>query len=272
MDKGGQMRRNSQHRLLRAAWVAGPLSVMLVFAAVLWSALPSPATATLSASQTASPFAGTPAVGALFTINNGRLGTHFCTASVVHSPQGDLILTAAHCLAGYSDSSAASIAFVPGYVDGATPEGVWPVTRIFVDREWEATADPDDDFAFLTVAQPGSTTPIEYVTGAEHLGIDETTTAVTRVVGYPDTLAQPIVCQNRTSMFSATQMRFDCDGFTMGTSGSPFLIDSGGPDGGVTVAGVIGGYEQGGDSPNISYAAALGANAQALYNVAIAAS
>jgi V8-like Glu-specific endopeptidase len=265
------MRQTARRRPLRAAWVAGPLSVLLACAALLWSVMPAPASATLSASVTASPFAGTPAVGALFTISNGRLGTHFCTASVVHSPEGNLILTAAHCLAGYSDASPASIAFVPGYVDGATPEGIWPVTRIFVDQAWAASADPDDDFAFLTVAQAGSSTPIEYVTGGERLGIGDPAAAVTRVVGYPDTRAQPIVCQNRTSMFSATQMQFDCGGFTVGTSGSPFLIDPAGPGGGVTVVGVIGGYQQGGDSPSISYSAAFGANMQALYNVAVAA-
>ena len=265
------MRRTAKLRLLRSAWVAGPLAAVLAFAAVLWSVIPAPANATLSASVTASPFAGTPAVGALFTISNGRLGTHFCTASVVHSPEGNLILTAAHCLAGYSDTSPSSIAFVPRYEDGASPEGIWLVTRIFVDQAWATAADPDDDFAFLTVAQPGSSTPIEYVTGAEQLGTGEATAAVTRVVGYPDSLAQPIVCQNRTSMFSTTQMQFDCDGFTMGTSGSPFLIDPGGAGDGATVVGVIGGYQQGGDSPNVSYAAALGANAQALYDVAIAA-
>jgi V8-like Glu-specific endopeptidase len=265
------MRQTAGRRRLRPAWVAGSLSVLLALAAALWSVIPAPAAASLSASVTASPFAGTPAVGALFTISNGRLGTHFCTASVVHSPQGNLILTAAHCLAGYSDSGPGSIAFVPGYVDGATPEGVWPVTRIFVDQAWAASADPDDDFAFLTVAQPGSSTPIEYVTGAERLGIGDPAAAVTRVVGYPDGLAQPIVCQNHTSMFSATQLQFDCDGFTNGTSGSPFLTDPGGPGGGVTVTGVIGGYQQGGDSPNISYAAAFGSNVQALYDVAVAA-
>ena len=264
------MRRTAGRRLPRPAWVAGPLWVVLALAAVIWSAMPGPATATLSALVTASPFAGTPAVGALFTMNDGRLGTHFCTASVVHSPEGNLILTAAHCLAGYSDASPATIAFVPGYVDGATPEGIWLVTRIFVDPGWAATQDPDDDFAFLTVAQPGSDTPIEHVTGAERLRIDQPAAGVTRVIGYPDARAQPIICQDRTTMFSPTQMRFGCGGFTEGTSGSPFLIDSGGPAGGVTVIGVIGGYQQGGDSADVSYAAAFGSNVQALYDVAVA--
>jgi V8-like Glu-specific endopeptidase len=264
------MRQTGGRRLLRAAWIAGPLSAVLALAAMIWSAVPAPATATLSALVTASPFAGTPAVGALFTISDGRLGTHFCTASVVQSPEGNLILTAAHCLAGYSGASPASIAFVPGYVDGATPDGIWLVSHIFVDPAWAAAQDPDDDFAFLTVAQPGSDTPIEHVTGAERLGIGEPASGVTRVIGYPDASAQPIICQNRTSMFSPTQMRFGCGGFTEGTSGSPFLVDPGGPDSAVTVTGVIGGYQQGGDSADVSYAAAFGPSVQTLYDIAMA--
>ena len=43
------MRRTAGRRLLRAAWIAGPLSVILTLAAVIWSAMPAPATATLSA-------------------------------------------------------------------------------------------------------------------------------------------------------------------------------------------------------------------------------
>jgi hypothetical protein len=36
------------------------------------------------------------------------------------------------------------------------------------------------------------------------------------------------------------------------------------------VIGVIGGYQQGGDSPDISYAAAFGPNVRALYDIAVA--
>ena len=45
-------------------------------------------------------FTGTPPVGALFTTSAGQLGQHFCTASVVDSPAGDLVITAAHCVSG----------------------------------------------------------------------------------------------------------------------------------------------------------------------------
>jgi Trypsin len=65
-------------------------------------------------------FNGTPAVGALFTVSGGQLGRHFCTASVVDSPPGDLVITAAHCVSGMA---AGQIAFVPGYRSGVAPYG-----------------------------------------------------------------------------------------------------------------------------------------------------
>jgi V8-like Glu-specific endopeptidase len=260
------MRWKARRRLVRAAWITAPLSLVLALAAILWLAVPAaPATASLSALDTPVSFSGTPAVGALFTTSDGQLGKHFCTASVVNSPAGDLILTAAHCMKGYSDTGSPGIAFVPGYDNGAAPFGVWQVTRIFTDASWSATADPDDDFAFLTVAQPGHSTPIQSVTGAENLGTGQPTTGLVRVIGYPDGQNEPLVCQNSTSMLSATQTQFDCDGYTSGTSGSPFLTGTGDQ----TVVGVIGGYQQGGDSPDISYAAVFGQKVQALYNTSV---
>src|SRR5215468_8813287 len=67
-------------------------------------------------------FNGTRAVGALFTVSGGQLRRHFCTASVVDSPAGDLVITAAHCV---SRMAPAQIAFVPGYRSGVAPYGVW---------------------------------------------------------------------------------------------------------------------------------------------------
>jgi hypothetical protein len=75
-------------------------------------------------SRAGQAFAGTPAVGALFTTSAGQLGQHFCTASVVDSPAGDLVITAAHCVTGTSGT----IEFVPGYDRGSQPYGAWTVT------------------------------------------------------------------------------------------------------------------------------------------------
>jgi V8-like Glu-specific endopeptidase len=262
------MGRTVRNRPRLAAWMTSLLSLILALATLLWLAVPAvPSTAGLSALAMPLPFSGIPTVGALFTVRNGRPGSHFCTASVVNSPAGDVIVTAAHCVAGYSRSSP-DIAFVPGYDDGAAPAGVWPVTHILVDAKWAANANPDDDFAFLTVAQSGHTS-LQSVTGADSLSFSDPPTGIVRVIGYPDAQNGPIVCQNLTTMFSATQTQFNCDGFTVGTSGSPLVVGAGGSGQG-TLVGVIGGYEQGGDSADVSYAAAFGQNAQALYDLAAA--
>jgi V8-like Glu-specific endopeptidase len=252
----------------RAAWLTPPLALVAVVA-VSWSIVAAaPADESLSALVT-NPADGTSAVGALFSTSNGQLRSHFCTASVVHSPAGDLLVTAAHCVTGYSNTSPAGLAFVPGYDNGYAPYGIWPVTRVFVDAAWESTADPDDDFAFLAVAQPGNNTPIEDITGSERLGIGQPPTDIVQVTGYPDGLDQPVTCQNRASAFSSTQMQFDCDGYTDGTSGSPFLIHGDAATGASTVIGVIGGYQRGGGSPDVSYAATFGVNVLALYGIAV---
>jgi V8-like Glu-specific endopeptidase len=264
----GQRADRGRRRRARAAWLTTPFALIAVVA-VSWSLVAAaPAAGTLSALVT-NPADGTSAVGALFSTSGGQLGTHFCTASVVHSPAGNLLVTAAHCVTGYSDTSPAGLAFVPGYDNGYAPYGIWPVSRVFVDSAWESRADPNDDFAFLTVAQPGNSTPIEEITGAELLGIGQPPADIVQVTGYPDGLDQPVTCRNRASAFSSTQLEFDCGGYTDGTSGSPFLIHRDTATGDSTVIGVIGGYQRGGGSPDISYAATFGENAQALYGIAV---
>ena len=218
-----------------------------------------------SPSQNGASFGGTPAVGALFTTSNGHLGTHFCTASVVNSPHGNLLLTAAHCVAGLPGT----IAFVPGYAGGQAPYQIWYVSRIFTDQAWNSSASVDDDVAFLEVSQNGGT-PIEDITGAEQLGIGLAPVQLTRVIGYPNGAGEPVVCQNWTKAFSPAQLEFDCGGYPDGTSGGPFLIRVDQATGQGTVMGVIGGYQQGGDSPSVSYSARFGSNVRALYQAAVA--
>jgi V8-like Glu-specific endopeptidase len=218
-------------------------------------------------SRAGQAFAGTPAVGALFTTSAGRPGQHFCTASVVDSPAGDLVITAAHCVTGTSGT----IEFVPGYDRGNQPYGVWTVTKVYVDQAWESSSSDDDDFAFLRVSQPGSSVPIENVTGAERLAAGTPASRqLVQVIGYPNATNQPITCQNRLRKPMAGQLEFDCDGYTNGTSGGPFLSEVAQATGQGLVIGVIGGYQQGGDTPQVSYSAVLGANATALYQQAVA--
>ena len=181
-----------------------------------------------------------------------------------------MVITAAHCMASYA-ASPEQVTFVPGYHDGKAPYGVWTTARVIVDKAWASAGDPDDDVAFLIVSGPASGTRIEDVTGAEQLGIDQST-GVVRVIGYPNSQERPITCQNQTTKFSARQLQFDCGGFTNGTSGGPFLTDVSPATGNGLVVGVIGGYEQGGYTPAVSYSATFGSNVAALYQSAVAAS
>ncbi len=191
-----------------------------------------------------------------------RLGSHFCTASVVNSPAGNLVLTAAHCLAGLS---ARQIVFVPEYRDGAAPDGVWPVTRAVVDEAWSASASPDDDMAFLLVHQPGTKASVQSFTGGERLGFGQPPRQLVRVTGYPDAAGAPVSCLNQATPLGAVRLEFDCDGFATGTSGSALLADVSPVTGLGTVLGIIGGYQQGGNTASVSYADRVGAVVAALY-------
>jgi V8-like Glu-specific endopeptidase len=220
----------------------------------------------LSPSRSGQSFAGTAAVGALFTTSQGKLGSHFCSASVVNSPAGDLVITAAHCVTGVSGT----LAFVPGYDKGAAPYEVWTVTRVYVDQAWRSSADPNDDVAFLKVSQSWSSVPIEDVTGAEQLGSGAAgARPPAEVIGYPNSSGQPITCENPVTKPMEDQLEFDCGGYTDGTSGGPFLVQVSQKTGQGTVVGVVGGYKQGGDTPDVSYSAMFGANVAALYRTAI---
>ncbi len=212
-------------------------------------------------------FGGTPAVGALFTTSAGQLGQHFCTASVVDSPAGDLAITAAHCVTGTSGT----LDFVPGYDRGDKPYGVWTVTKVYVDQAWSSSSSPDDDFAFLRVTKAGSSVPVEDVTGAERLSTGTPADRqMVQVIGYPNATNEPVTCRNWLREPMAGQLEFDCDGYTDGTSGGPFLSEVNQSTGQGLVIGVIGGYQQGGYTSQISYSAVLGANAAALYKRAVA--
>lgn len=237
------------------------------------SALDSPAsTMAVSDPLTGTAFSGLPQVGAIFGYSNGSTTSHFCSGSVVDSTAGDLIVTAAHCVydAG-SGTYINDIAFVPGYHDGQQPYGVWTPSKIVVAQQWMDDADPDYDVAFVVVHQPGSDQRIQDAVGADELATNPTGTALTQVVGYPSTTEQPVTCTNTTKQFSSTQLEFDCANFPGGTSGGPFLTALNPVTGLGIVSGVIGGYEEGGDTPDVSYSTYFGSAVAALYAQAEAA-
>ncbi|WEO93379.1 trypsin-like peptidase domain-containing protein [Streptomyces sp. FXJ1.172] len=200
-------------------------------------------------------------IGALFGADraDNLAGGHLCTASVVHSPRGNLIATAAHCVSG----TGSDLVFVPGYRDGHAPYGVWKLGHRYLPDGWTKDQDEDSDLAFAAVDdQDGKA--IEGVVGANRFtpGTATGATPVT-VIGYPDSREAPISCTNKPTAHSSTQQRIDCPSFTIGTSGSPWINGDG------QVVGILGGYDEGGDTDDVSYSVTLGSQAADLYKAAI---
>ena len=207
-------------------------------------------------------------VGALF--EHDPSGNHFCTASVVASPGRDLLITAAHCINGGKNGGyRQDIVFIPDYRDGREPYGVWVPAHLLVAPQWENSSDPAYDVGFI-VLKPHDGKNIEEVLGANQLGIDPGYDNQVRVTGYPASQDAPVTCTGATSKQSESQLRFECDGFTGGTSGSPWVTHFNLRTRTGTIVGVLGGYEEGGSTAAISYSSYLGPEIEQLYHQAVA--
>jgi V8-like Glu-specific endopeptidase len=168
---------------------------------------------------------------------------HVCTGSVLHSTGGNLVLTAAHCLAG-----AAQITFAPGLAGDVAPGDLWTADNIYLDPRWVASKDPVADYAIARVnSDHGS---VESHAGlALTLGMAPRPGSHVTVVGYPNGVGGlPIGCQGSTAMTDGGFPSLVCQGLVNGTSGAPWVS-------GTTVIGVTGGFERGGCAENISYSA-----------------
>jgi V8-like Glu-specific endopeptidase len=205
---------------------------------------------------------GVPEVGALFA--TGSSVQHGCTASVVDSLHGDVLLTAAHCVSG----SGAGMVFAPGYHSGSSPYGRWTVTAAHLASGWLGSQNPQDDFAFLTVAPQaigGRRMEIEQVTGAYQLGATPRRGEAITVLGYPAGSSNDAITCRTTVYFTGAFPSFDCTGYVGGTSGGPWLVQSAR---GARIVGVIGGMNQGGCIDSTSYSSLLGQAARVAYREA----
>lgn len=240
----------------RAFWTPARMAAATPVPKPLNPLVAGPASGAPRGIPTARLFNGVPTVGALFFVNDGK---HFCTASVISSRAGDLILTAAHCVV-FSGHFAANVEFVPGYHQvGKAPHGVWAVKTIFVARGWVHGQNPNLDFAFLAVAPPaGTRRTIQQVTGALQLGIRRPYRRPIEVIGYNTVNTRPVECATHSFEFSKTQLEFYCRDYRDGTSGSPWIVRYNSRNGTGLVIGTIGGFELGGDFAWASYSAYFG--------------
>ena len=201
----------------------------------------------------AQAFNGVPYVGAVFDSKNGQPANHFATAFVVTSKSGSLLMSAAHILA---NRTAADLLFIPGYAHGESPHGVWPVTESYATAAWQKEQSIDDDFCFLKVHGD-----IQAAVGSLSL-LTGTDPQTCQVIGYPDGMTGPVHATVPTAWHTPRhQLVFDCSGFPNGTSGSPWTVKN-------SAFGLIGGFQQGGESPNVSYSPYFGDNVRTLYGTA----
>ncbi len=192
-------------------------------------------------------------VGALFPA--GVTSAHTCTAAVVTSPAGNVILTAAHCVSG----SGAGLLFVPGYDNGRAPYGSWTVTRAYSAGGWKSGQNPKLDYAFLVVRPVGTNrTPgsVQSVVGANALAARPPAVgAQVTVAGYRFGRDDPPLICNTTVYTTQGYPSFHCPGYVAGTSGAPWIAGLDASRRAGTIMAVIGGLHQGGCSPDTSYSA-----------------
>ena len=176
-------------------------------------------------------------VGAIFL---GGDSFHSCSASVLNSSTGDLILTAAHCLADGVETT-----FVPGFRD--TVDAPWRVDTVYLDPRWLATEDPQADFAVARVSRDDGASVQAAAGGGLALGMAPAPGITLTVTGYPmGTGGGPFGCQGTTAPAQDGFPALPCAGVTDGFSGAPWIV-------GATVQGVVGGLDGGGCDDDVSF-------------------
>jgi len=234
--------------------VAGLSVLAVVLAACGQRAASAPITATseqaVAHGIAAGPVPPDPRVGAIF-LGGGDL--HACTGSVLHSAGGDLVLTAAHCLA-----AGLPTAFVPGFSGSAAAAQAWPVDTVYLDPRWLAAQDPRADYAIARVSRADGAAIEARAGSGLSLGSAPGPGTRVSVVGYPVGVGgTPIGCQASTETTRGGYPTLPCAGLVDGTSGAPWIAGS-------TVTGVIGGLDGGGCEESVSYSAPFDEHTTAL--------
>ena len=140
------------------------------------------------------------------------------------------------------------------------------------DPSWIVNQDPRADYAFLRIdakGRGGRSVNVEDVVGGDRLVVTGRLAPQVTVVGYPaGTGGGPIICANRPQRQHGFP-RFDCNGYVDGTSGGPWLAVYSSTRGTGDLVGVIGGLQQGGCSPSVSYSPGLDGTTATVFDRAV---
>ncbi|CAF3517987.1 unnamed protein product [Adineta steineri] len=124
--------------------------------------------------------------------------THYtCSAAVIVSKSGDMICTAGHCV--YDTTSKTwynqnNWVFVPGYNNGNTPYGIWPMRRVTALVGWTSQSDYNYDVAMVAVSTVNGQHLQAYV-GSQGIGFNFPRSAFTYSFGYPSNINSGLTLQ-----------------------------------------------------------------------------
>jgi hypothetical protein len=213
---------------------------LLAFLATSCGAPPQPRPTTEAPGvPTARPVSPDPRVGAVFL---GDGPQHICSAAVLDSAAGDLILTAAHCLGAGVD-----VTFVPGFDGQAADDDVWHIDAVYLDQRWLDDQDPRADFAIARVSREAGGSVRAQAGRGLTLGRAPKPGAVVTVTGYEMGVGGgPIGCTAAVATETRGFPSLPCIGLVDGLSGSPWIVGS-------TITGLVGGLHGGGCDENLSY-------------------
>jgi V8-like Glu-specific endopeptidase len=206
----------------------------------------------------------------------GEREEYQCSGSVIDSPQGDVVLTAGHCVIDPETGTVASaVVFVPGYREGAAPYGVWSAATYATTEAWKTTAGtsrPDEagDLALLAMRDNSEGKSVEETVGSLSIAFDQSRLQTYTEWGYPgEAPYKGEVLYSNTATYAGSDTSFSpapiriASDFTGGSSGGPWTIGSSSAPTVVSLTDYV--YER---DPGYIYGAYLGEAARNAYELA----
>ncbi len=215
------------------------------------------ATATASATIAPVPDATQPpfrSAGRVFTLAGRFAG--FCSGTAINTPTRMLVLTAGHCIydilpGHHKPSLTRKLVFVPAYTNGTAPFGEFAAGKAFITKPWAKKLNENYDLAAVQVTPNTAGLQVaDAVGGGEAIALNQPRAqpAGYLMLGYPggDEQMQMQACpaafvgkvRFRGSHFAGPDSSaLDCF-MKPGSSGGPWLINSGAAVAGITTFGI----------------------------------
>lgn len=166
-----------------------------------------------------------PSVGRLFFVNADGADT-WCTATAVRGGNRSIVLTAGHCVRRGSSpaNTHLDLVFAPGYANGHTRYGTYPVRAALSPRGWAERS--VDDMAALTLAAGADGRRLTDVVDGQAVAFDRPVTGRVTAFGYPATRPQRgeevLGCTGPRTAAPDGEQRMPCD-LGGGASGGPWF-------------------------------------------------